>query len=186
MSACFVNGTSSLSGQQKVHQVKFEGKNKALHPLCVLAEGKVGGSKKQRMDWNFPHCTAFQEFFDAFAAVQRWCRFSITFLRVVVVLCIETENLKPDWLALYGMAPPSQVQHLNWHSVCSMSLFVPCFFLQSFFTCDVLLKISLLLKTVFFLQGGHTLNFKSWNHNMKLFSFLFFFIISAYAQALKT
>lgn len=60
-----------LSAQQKVHQVRFEGKNKALHSLCVLAEGKVGGSRKQRMDKNFPRCTVVQEFLDTFAATQR-------------------------------------------------------------------------------------------------------------------
>lgn len=34
----------------KVHQVRSEGKNNALHLLCVLAEGKEGGSRMQRMD----------------------------------------------------------------------------------------------------------------------------------------
>lgn len=56
MSACFVNGTSSLGAQQKVHQVRFEGKIKALHVLCVLAEGKVGGTRKQRMKLPSLHC----------------------------------------------------------------------------------------------------------------------------------
>lgn len=46
------------------------------------------------------------------------------------------------------MAPPSQVQHLNWHSMCSMSVFVPCFFLQSLVYLRCTTK-SLLLKTVF-------------------------------------
>lgn len=155
--------------------------------LC-LGWRKGRREQKQRMDLNFPHCTAFQEFFDAFAAVQRWCRFSITFLRVVVVLCIETENLKPDWLALYGMAPPSQVQHLNWHSVCSMSLFVPCFFLQSLFYLWCTTKNQSPPEDSFFFSSRVDMllilkvEIITWN----CYLFFFFFIISAYAQALKT
>lgn len=162
------------SAQLKVHQVRFEGKTKALQLLYVLAEGKVGGSRKQRMNWNFPHCTAVQEFLDAFAGMQKWCRFSITFLRVTVVLCIELEfKTRLTGTAWYGHEVPSQVQHLNWHRVCSVSPFVPCIFLQSIFYLWCTTKI-LIPKTFFFSFRVGTLSILK-VEIIELFSLLFFF-----------
>lgn len=83
-----------------------------------------------------------QDFLDAFAAVQRWCRFSITLLRVTVDLCTELAfKARLTGTSWYGTTKPSTASELAqralYESFCALLLFT-----KPFSTCDVLLKVS--------------------------------------------
>lgn len=84
------------------------------------------------------------------------------------------------------MAPPSQVQHLNWHSLCSESFCALLLFTKPFSTCDVLPKVSSWRKFFFSFRVGTPLISKveiiTWSCSFCFFLYNF----SSYPSIKKT